>query len=263
MNFLDCDIWCICLKNREDRYKNSLIEFNKIGIAKKVKYYRPNKDSRGGRIGCWLSFIYCMEQSVKKNKSYMLIFEDDIKFTDNWKNEIHNIKIFLEFEPDWDVLRLGSYLTALEKPSISTKTIWKCRSIFNHAIIFNINFVKKLLKDRIIYHPEKTIYHLDEYIEKDCTVNNFSLINQICYQDLSLGTDNDWAKNNFILSKINFNNKIFYYITYINQFRNSIKWYLRFLPVEVQRNTDMTLIVIIVILIIIVLLMKLVIAPHI
>lgn len=50
---LQIPVYCINLEHRKDRYKQSLAEFEYVGL--KPKYLHPTKDSRGGRVGCWLS----------------------------------------------------------------------------------------------------------------------------------------------------------------------------------------------------------------
>ena len=169
MDFLKGDIWCISLKNNAARYLNSQNEFKKVSLNN-IKYHRPKRDSRSGKIGCWNSHIHCMNESLKNNKnnnSYVTIFEDDIEFINGWETQIDNIKQFLTSEPRWDIFRLGCLFKSLTEPSISTPNVWRGKSLNCHAWILNLSFVRKLLENPIMFTPEKIIGFSNNFLTKD------------------------------------------------------------------------------------------------
>ena len=67
----------INLKHRIDRWKHTLIEFEKLGLIANRFDAIKNQD---GRIGCTMSHIKCLEYAIENDLDYILISEDDITF---------------------------------------------------------------------------------------------------------------------------------------------------------------------------------------
>jgi hypothetical protein len=47
--------YCISLKTREDRVTQAAAEFHRLGLCRRVTFYRPDKHPRNGFIGNWTS----------------------------------------------------------------------------------------------------------------------------------------------------------------------------------------------------------------
>ncbi|AYV80660.1 MAG: hypothetical protein Harvfovirus4_24 [Harvfovirus sp.] len=236
MDFLKCDIWCICLDDNDKRYNSSLVEFEKIGIAACVKYFRPKRDSRGGRIGCWTSHVECMKKSLSSEKKapYVVIFEDDIKFTPTWQHGARAISNFISTERRWDIIRLGGLVSSFHEESTTTPLIWKAKCYNNHALILSIDFIKFILEDPRTHHPEDSHLQIDGYYHSLKNVNDYILVDNICYQKNDLGTDNKWFSNT--LYQNIFQNKYFY--EFFQRSSNKVAFYLRCLPVSIQEYTN-------------------------
>ena len=141
-DFLDnnCEVWCINLKHRTDRFKNVCNEFKKINLLDKVNFYHPELDkSKLIGVGCWESHVYCMKQALKNNKN-LLIFEDDVIFDNIDNNILNNIKNVYENEK-WDIFRLGSVLDYYTKRI--NNYLWEGKFTATHALFINKEYIKK------------------------------------------------------------------------------------------------------------------------
>ncbi|AYV84004.1 MAG: hypothetical protein Hyperionvirus15_42 [Hyperionvirus sp.] len=225
------DIWCICLEDNKERYASSLEEFKKIGL-KSVKYFRPKRDVRGGRIGCWTSHVECMKKSYESEKKapYVVIFEDDIKFVDDWRGGAKAIGEFLVEEPKWDIVRLGGLVSSFHEESMSSGLIWKGKCYNNHALIVSLDFIKNILGEWLTTHPEESHLQIDGYYRSLKDVNDYILVENICYQKNDLGSDNKWFKNGLYQNVVQ--NKYCY--EFFQRMSNRVAFGLRCLPVRVQ-----------------------------
>ena len=94
------------LKRRPDRLKqfigfcpfvnvNVLYGFDGSKLLNEQDKFKANQLTKinTGEIGCFISHIRCYEYMVKNNIDYMLIFEDDCIFCDNFINKLNNVLI--------------------------------------------------------------------------------------------------------------------------------------------------------------------------
>lgn len=185
------DVWCICLKERDDRYTYVTNEFTRIGLIDKVNWHRPERNKIGS-LGCLLSHKFCAE-SAYNNDKHALVFEDDVVFTDDWIEKIKYVKKFLCNESNWDIFRFGAIISSLHKKSKSSDHIWLCKSFANHALIYN----KNIIKQTFLLTNFTDNYHIDDYCHNN-NLSEFALIDNMCYQKNGLGSDNIWWNENII-----------------------------------------------------------------
>ena len=119
-------ILVVNLKKRDDRKKNMIEMLNKYNINNYVFYeafdgkeielnleikniFQGNDFfSRKGVIGCALShYNIWLDLIVDLENDYYLIFEDDIKLSDNFKNYFEELKIYINSNNNTDILFLG------------------------------------------------------------------------------------------------------------------------------------------------------------
>jgi histidinol-phosphate/aromatic aminotransferase/cobyric acid decarboxylase-like protein len=176
--FAKLDVRCICLKERDDRYQYACNEFARNHINN-VNYHRPQRDPRGGEMGCWESHKYCMKHS---QKNLVCIFEDDFKFVSepDWMS----VYQFLD-KPDimWDTLHIGSILISMEE-SVND-AIWKVKCNATHAYI-----TRKTMCDAPDFDPELHQGGIDDYYRRFS--RQYSLIEPKCIQKAGLPTDTQW-----------------------------------------------------------------------
>ena len=105
------------LLNEQDNFKaNHLIQINK------------------GEVGCFLSHIRCYEYMIKNNIDYMLIFEDDCNFCDDFISKLNNVLVeYMEYKyvnnKNIDILYIGGRF----QPNFFTKTT-NCLKISDNLV---------------------------------------------------------------------------------------------------------------------------------
>jgi hypothetical protein len=219
-----CDVWCISLKEREDRYIASRMQFKKIGLLDQVRYIRPTRDARGGSFGCWDSHKECLEKSSKRCMN-ALIFEDDVAFENNWFDMYKIIKNVYT-SGNWDLLRLGCLIRSLSKQV--SPSVWLGTFDWTQSYFISYKYMIKCLEDPA-FTPSSSI-HIDEYYIRTCD-RDVAVYPCIAYQS-STTTDNTWGSvfnicQHFIQNK---------YMFYFNQrATNFLSWCLQGLPTGYQR----------------------------
>lgn len=88
-------IYCINLAHRTDRWAESLIEFSKAGITverfevQKIKSPFPGLND--GQYGCLNSHLQLLFLAKANSFENIVIFEDDIEFSDNFNESLKHI----------------------------------------------------------------------------------------------------------------------------------------------------------------------------
>lgn len=148
----------INLDSRPDRLLESRKEFEKLSInpirvAGKV-FDGTNNPQHNAIMGCTLSHIHCLRMA-KEAKCNVLIFEDDIKFVNNYNAIIPNALEELD-KSDWNMMYFGANIL---KPfnQVSTYLAKLTWAQSTHAYGVNYKFIDTLLS--II--PEHQIFPLD------------------------------------------------------------------------------------------------------
>jgi GR25 family glycosyltransferase involved in LPS biosynthesis len=218
-DFDNLSIWCINLEERTDRFNDVNKEFKKVGLN--VNFHRPKKDPRGGMVGCFLSHVHCMKQALKENKN-VLIFEDDVYFTDDWASKLPDaINIY---KSEWDVIRLGSIISSIHSDT-ELKNVKIGKAYGNHAIMINISLLKKFEKD-LMFDDH---VHIDDFFH-DSDIKEYLLVDPLCYQR-PYTSDNTWfSRCNFIQTFME-HEIIFIPLQKINNIQLK---YMSCLPIKVQ-----------------------------
>jgi GR25 family glycosyltransferase involved in LPS biosynthesis len=103
---------------------NILYAFDGSNLLNEKDNLKANqlKNINNGEIGCFISHIRCYEYMIKNNIEYMLIFEDDCNFCDNFINKLNNVLIeYNEYKLNnkkVDILYIGGRF----QPNFFTKT---------------------------------------------------------------------------------------------------------------------------------------------
>ena len=128
-------IFCICLRERDDRLHESAREFHRLGLCSRILYYRPLRPDKQlvkslglkspGAYGCFESHRMLARVARQELKcDNMLVFEDDVQFVPDVTSEtIQNVaRKFHNLPSDWDLFFLGHWPLAsglnidMEKP---------------------------------------------------------------------------------------------------------------------------------------------------
>jgi hypothetical protein len=111
-------IYCICLRTREDRYQHMTQELDRIGLQPKdIQFYRPDTvDERGGVWGCWESHCHVNKAGFDSGAPYWLVLEDDSHLDDMWEPHLQVLAPFLRDNKDWHVINLHHHGVSVHRP---------------------------------------------------------------------------------------------------------------------------------------------------
>jgi hypothetical protein len=81
---------CICLQERDDRWREASERFHQYGLCRVIRFYRPNKPTQeelnrlgvqsGGAYGCWTSHTHVAKMLLDSPFPRAAVFEDDVDF---------------------------------------------------------------------------------------------------------------------------------------------------------------------------------------
>ena len=182
----DVPIYCISLREREDRYDQSRAEFERVGLLPKVKYYRPYRHPRGGRHGCWFAHKEVLRRFVASGASTCLIFEDDVLFTEDWHAQLPSVEKMLT--RDWNIFYLGGIVFRVL--SEETDGVLRAECMTTHAYFMARKCALELLA-RAEFNP-----YLYKYLSIDSFYRGLPgchiLFEPICIQR-NVESDNAWG----------------------------------------------------------------------
>jgi hypothetical protein len=109
-SFLDA-AYCISLKSRDDRFAQAAAEFHKVGLCRRVTFYRPDKHPKSGFIGGWTAHRAVAMAALERGCARTLICEDDVLFTRTVRpGTLRAIERALRsLPPDWMIFFLGHW----------------------------------------------------------------------------------------------------------------------------------------------------------
>jgi GR25 family glycosyltransferase involved in LPS biosynthesis len=109
-SFVDA-AYCISLKTRDDRVAEAAAEFHKVGLCRRVVFYRPEKHPKNGFIGSWASHRDVAIDALERGCERTLICEDDVLFTRAVRpSTLRAIERALHALPaDWMIFFLGHW----------------------------------------------------------------------------------------------------------------------------------------------------------
>lgn len=108
-NFLDA-VYCISLKEREDRAENAAQELHRTGLCRKAIFYRPSRPARGMiSVAIWESHKAVTRHALAHGYRNALILEDDVTFPTPQKLAARTRRAFQVLPPGWGGLFLGHW----------------------------------------------------------------------------------------------------------------------------------------------------------
>jgi len=185
-NFFD-EIVCINLLSRDDRYTQASKIFSELQIP--VRFYRVSKDTENSERGCYTSHMTIIKNAYNSGKKNVLIFEDDVRATDNYSIEkVGECVDFMRNNQDWDLFFLG-YCHAMRNLCLSNlkpipnSNIVKLKGFCAHAYCINRKMMKYLIK----YHP---VYRGDAFDTIFLTIgNHYSIYPMLFAQNVQIDND--------------------------------------------------------------------------
>jgi GR25 family glycosyltransferase involved in LPS biosynthesis len=162
-------IYCINLDRREDRWEESVKEFEKWGLLDQVERYSAidgttlenSYNINNGELGILNTHLNIIEESLLKKYGNILIIEDDIEFTDN----IKLLDEYMSLIPnDWDMIyfggnhnkHMGKKINYLNEKIIKLEETYgiHCVVINNSIYDLILNVVEKRKKPIDVYYAD-------------------------------------------------------------------------------------------------------------
>jgi hypothetical protein len=78
-SFLDA-AYCISLASRPERTESAARQFHRVGLCRKVVFFRPERHPRKGVIGSWESHRAVAADALARGARRVLVCEDDVVF---------------------------------------------------------------------------------------------------------------------------------------------------------------------------------------
>lgn len=189
----------INLREREDRLKESLGEFDKNNIkgVERFDAIKITEDSDLGWVirGCTHSHLDVLRMQVENQWEKIIIFEDDFYFDvcDNLNRELNNQSIGNIYSTDFDLLFLGACLLEpaefidenLIKPNKFVQTT--CYLISLKAAQFVVSNFNYLDKESVVYGEQIDSYYSVLAKKEHWLMNNRTKgVNEIREHDLKI-----------------------------------------------------------------------------
>ena len=103
--------YCISLRSRPDRAASAAAEFHRVGLCRKVVFYRPAKHPTRPKIGIWEAHRRVALEALAAGQKTVLVLEDDVRFA-SWigPRSLRAARRALEgLPPDWTIFFLGHW----------------------------------------------------------------------------------------------------------------------------------------------------------
>jgi hypothetical protein len=108
--FLDA-VYCISLQSRDDRAREAAAELHRVGLCRRVVFYRPVKELGSPKRNIWTSHQMVARHALERGARTALVLEDDVVFApDLGSDTIREIRDAMGTLPsDWMIFYLGHW----------------------------------------------------------------------------------------------------------------------------------------------------------
>ncbi len=138
-------VYCICLKERNDRYQQIVEDFHKIGLCRITTFYRPIRDVRGGEAGCYESHRAVLTDALLESNEHVLVLEDDAQFVKLTPKKLRRVKEeYSKFRDTNSIYHLGHYSILSVMVTLRTKIAMPEKSTLAHAYIVGRNVMEEV-----------------------------------------------------------------------------------------------------------------------
>jgi GR25 family glycosyltransferase involved in LPS biosynthesis len=104
-------IYCITGNWSTGRRRKVVEQFKRVGLDEYVTFYYGRLDKNNGHRGAWMAHQAVALEAKAENLERVLVFEDDIKFTDNfvsfYKQRLYLANLFFDLNQHWEFFLLG------------------------------------------------------------------------------------------------------------------------------------------------------------
>ncbi len=138
-------IYCISLISRPDRRQAAEREFAAVGLADKVIFHLVAKNQADQVEGIYLSHLACLGMGLAAGAERILVFEDDILFTNFAPDRLDAACRALQAKADWQAFFLGCLSRGIRPTDDEALRVVDYRSLA-HAYALNRPFAELLVR---------------------------------------------------------------------------------------------------------------------
>lgn len=136
-------LYCISLREREDRRQSALREFAKVGLADRVEFELGEHHPFNMEQGVYESHMTCLRKGLEAGARNIVIFEDDVEFDRFDPERLRSCVEFLKQHPQWKVFLLGALIRSTSKTA--NPDVQKvCYQSLTHAYVLNRHYAETL-----------------------------------------------------------------------------------------------------------------------
>jgi hypothetical protein len=136
-------LYCVSLREREDRRKSAIKEFSKVGLADRVEFVIGERHPYNIEQGVYESHMICLCKGLAAGARNIVVFEDDVEFDRFDPERLRSCTEFLRQHPEWKVLLLGALIRSSRKTTIPCVQKVRYQSL-THAYALSRHYAETL-----------------------------------------------------------------------------------------------------------------------
>jgi GR25 family glycosyltransferase involved in LPS biosynthesis len=137
-------IYCISVKEREDRRAEARAQFARVGVLARVEFSVVKRHPTNAEQGIYESHMNAIRSGIRGNAKNILIFEDDIMFDRFSPDTLRRCTEFLSTNPTWKILFLGCLVKGSRRTK--NKSVLKIRyRCLTQAYVINSKFAETIV----------------------------------------------------------------------------------------------------------------------
>ncbi len=136
-------LYCISLKQREDRRRSAREEFAKVGLAGRVEFVIVKRHPYDVMQQIYESHMICLQKGLEAGARNIVVFEDDVGFERFDPRRLKSGVEFLKQNPRWKVFLFGALIRASRKTANSCVQKVRYQSL-SHAYALNRDYAQTL-----------------------------------------------------------------------------------------------------------------------
>ena len=136
-------IYCISLREREDRRQSAREEFAKVGLAGRVEFVVVERYAYDVMQQIYESHMLCLQKGLETGARNIVVFEDDVEFDRFDPQKMRSCTDFLRQNTSWKVFLFGALIRASGRTANPHVQKVRYQSL-SHAYALNRDYAQTL-----------------------------------------------------------------------------------------------------------------------
>jgi hypothetical protein len=175
-------LYCVSLRERDDRRRSALREFANVGLADRVEFVLGEHHPHNMEQGVYESHMMCLRKGLEAGAKNIVVFEDDVEFDRFDPERLRSCTDWLGQHPEWKVLLLGALIRSSRKTANPCVQKVRYQSL-SHAYALNRHYAEALA-----YQPWQGI--VNDTLFRPLTDDVYAIYPMCAFQK-SVASDND------------------------------------------------------------------------